>query len=210
MGNWEVGVGAGRFCRTSSGGGTGKTTGEALEGSLLTNKTSMGPDVLLRRIWYFRCPLRTCTHAQSETWAKQQPDLREENPLQTSLTDSGMGTSSCVPIGARMARRVSPVEGGGEWEQLLLSERAKCLQIQACETITFKCSTEIFVLYIGHSMNVLSAAATTSGTQTRVLNSTPSYTNTNNDWQTFNEYLKEFKFKLERKTLTSVTKLHIY
>lgn len=169
MGNWEVGVGAGRFCRTSSGGGTGKTTGEALEGSLLTNKTSMGPDVLLRRIWYFRCPLRTCTHAQSEIWAKQQPDPREENPLQTSLTDSGMGTSSCVPIGARIARRVSPVEGGGEWEQLLLSERAKCLQIQTCETITFKCSTEIFVFYIGHSMNVLSAAATTSGTQTEVL-----------------------------------------
>lgn len=64
VGTWEVGVGAGRFCRTSSGGGTGKTTGEALEGSLLTNKTSMGPDVLLRRIWYFRCPLRTCTHSR--------------------------------------------------------------------------------------------------------------------------------------------------
>lgn len=81
VGNWEVGVGAGRFCRTSSGGGTGKTTGEALEGSLLTNKTSMGPDVLLRRIWYFRCPLRTCTHAQSEIWAKQQPDPRAQRKI---------------------------------------------------------------------------------------------------------------------------------
>lgn len=168
VGTWEVGVGAGRFCRTSSGGGTGKTTGEALEGSLLTNKTSMGPDVLLRRIWYFRCPLRTCTHTQSETWAKQQPDPRAQRkthyrrhlqilvwaPLAACLLEHGWRGECHL------------WKEGREWEKLLLSEKAKCLQIQVCETITFKCSAEIFVFYVGHSMNVLSAAATQTLTMT--------------------------------------------
>lgn len=63
----EVGVdvGVGRLWRTSSGGGTGRTTGEALDGSLLTSKTSMGPVELLRRIWYFLCP-RTWTACGNE------------------------------------------------------------------------------------------------------------------------------------------------
>lgn len=68
VGSWEVGVGAGRLWRTSSGGGTGKTTGEALDGSLFTSKTSMGPVELLRRIWYFLCPLRTWMRTQDPVW----------------------------------------------------------------------------------------------------------------------------------------------
>lgn len=72
---WEVGVavGVGRLWRTSSGGGTGKTTGAALDGSLLTSKTSMGPVELLRRIWYFLCPLRDWRkHIHSLTHETQQ------------------------------------------------------------------------------------------------------------------------------------------
>lgn len=67
MAGWEVGAGAGRFWRTSSGGGTGKTTGEALDGSLLTSKTSIGPEELLRRIWHFLCPLMGCIWTQTKT-----------------------------------------------------------------------------------------------------------------------------------------------
>lgn len=52
---WEAGVG--RLWRISSGGGTGSTTGAALDGSLLTSKTSMAPVELFRWIWYFLCPL---------------------------------------------------------------------------------------------------------------------------------------------------------
>lgn len=67
MAGWEVGAGAGRFWRTSSGGGTGRTTGEALDGSLLTSKTSIGPEELLRRIWHFLCPLMGCIWTQTKT-----------------------------------------------------------------------------------------------------------------------------------------------
>lgn len=73
---WEVGVavGVGRLWRTSSGGGTGTTTGAALDGSLLTSKTSMGPVELLRRIWYFLCPLRI--------WRKHILSLRRQTQQQ--------------------------------------------------------------------------------------------------------------------------------
>lgn len=50
---------AGRLWSMSSGGGTGKTTGEALAGSLFTNRTSMGPEELFKWIWYFFCPFKT-------------------------------------------------------------------------------------------------------------------------------------------------------
>lgn len=55
---WGVAAGVGRLWRTSSGGGTDSTTGEALDESLLTSRTSMGPAELLRWIWYLLCPLR--------------------------------------------------------------------------------------------------------------------------------------------------------
>lgn len=76
---WEVGVavGVGRLWRTSSGGGTGKTTGAALDGSLLTSKTSMGPVELLRRIWYFLWPLRIWkTHIRSLRHETQQQPVQ--------------------------------------------------------------------------------------------------------------------------------------
>lgn len=50
---------AGRLCSMSSGGGTGNTTGEALAGSLLTRRTSIGPEELFKWIWYFFCPFTT-------------------------------------------------------------------------------------------------------------------------------------------------------
>lgn len=165
VGTWEVGVGAGRFCRTSSGGGTGKTTGEALEGSLLTNKTSMGPDVLLRRIWYFRCPLRTCTHSRRHEQNNNRTRERRGKSTRRHLQILVWAPLAACLLEHGWRGECHLWREGREWEKLLLSEKAKCLQIQACETITFKCSTEIFVFYVGHSMNVLSAAAT----QTQVL-----------------------------------------
>lgn len=48
------------------------------------------------------------------------PHLSEMGIIVQTLTDSGMGTSNCVPVGARIARRVSPVETKqrcGEWEE---------------------------------------------------------------------------------------------
>lgn len=120
---WEVGVddGVGRLWRTSSGGGTGRTTGEELDGSLLTSRTSMGPVELLRRIWYFLCPLTTwtaCGNERLETkWQLDGGEKQNKIP-QIWLTDSGTGTSSCVPMGARIARSVSPGEsgeGGSQW-----------------------------------------------------------------------------------------------
>ncbi len=54
-----VEAGVDRLWSMSSGGGTGSTTGEELEGSLFTSRTSMGPAELFRWIWYFFCPL-TC------------------------------------------------------------------------------------------------------------------------------------------------------
>lgn len=117
VGSWEVGAGAGRFCKTSSGGGTGRTTGEALEGSLLTNKTSIGPDVLLRRIWYFRCPLRTCRHAHSEIQTQQQQDLKSTEKKQRRGVayrfgyghlelgaDRSTDRKECVACGRRIGR----------------------------------------------------------------------------------------------------------
>ena len=129
VGSWEVGVGAGRLWRTSSGGGTGKTTGEALDGSLFTSKTSMGPVELLRRIWYFLCPLRTWMRAQDPVWdTRHNSDWTKEafkvHKPHIWLTDSGMGTSSCVPMGARIARSVSPEEdgeAGDEWQRLFVN-----------------------------------------------------------------------------------------
>lgn len=54
-----TGADAGRLWSMSSGGGTGKTTGEALAGSLFTRRTSMGPEELFKWIWYFFCPFTT-------------------------------------------------------------------------------------------------------------------------------------------------------
>lgn len=129
-GGWEVGVGAGRFWRTSSGGGTGNTTGEALEGSLLTSNTSIGPDVLFRRIWYFLCPLRIykrtkTRHFWAATKKKKQPPM-----IHNPLTASGIGTSSCVPLGARMANSVSPVKNRKkvEWDEIV--QKNKCPKVQ--------------------------------------------------------------------------------
>lgn len=43
-------AGTGRLWSMSSGGGTGSTTGDGLDGSLFTRRTSMGPAELLIRI----------------------------------------------------------------------------------------------------------------------------------------------------------------
>ena len=43
-------AGTGRLWSMSSGGGTDSTTGDGLDGSLFTRRTSMGPAELLRRI----------------------------------------------------------------------------------------------------------------------------------------------------------------
>lgn len=155
---WEVGVavGVGRLWRTSSGGGTGKTTGAALDGSLLTSKTSMGPVELLRRIWYFLCPLRDWRkHIHSLRHETQQQhrkrkyhtrnlQIRVWGPLVVCHLERGL--LEVCPLW-RKDRLVS------EWWKLFrTADRTKR---NWSETTTFECSTEVFMFYIGHSMTVL-------------------------------------------------------
>lgn len=47
-------------CARSSGGGTGNTTGLEELDSLFISSTWIGPELLLRLIWYFFCPFCPC------------------------------------------------------------------------------------------------------------------------------------------------------
>lgn len=47
-------------CARSSGGGTGNTMGLEKLDSLFISRTWIGPELLLRLIWYFFCPFSPC------------------------------------------------------------------------------------------------------------------------------------------------------
>lgn len=63
-------------------------------------------------------------HVTKQIW----DGLDINNTIWTQLTASGTGTSSCVPMGARIARSVSPVEEGRavyKWWKLFVFETVK-------------------------------------------------------------------------------------
>lgn len=73
-----------------------------------------------------------------------------------------MGTSSCVPMGARIARSVSPEEEGQAGDECMETvlevvnvKKKNVYKEWVSQTITFESSTEVFMFYICHSMNVL-------------------------------------------------------